>query len=282
MTRGKHTCKILKEIRRQIAAANDIEFITSECQYKGDCRGTCPKCEAEVRYLEQQLQARTLAGKKLALAGISAGMFLLSGCNVKTSTEAKDIEQSEPVESADHTSDTIRVLEDDARAEAPADTIDESIKFVTELAVVGDPEINPGEIDEEGEIIISEGEVCDDTDIIKSPKIQEAENEIFDAIVDSLPEFPGGTKELLRIITESINYPKEEKAAGTQGRVIVRALIKEDGSIGKVVLMKSVSEALDDEAIRIVKSLPKFKPAMYAGDPVEYWFIIPVNFKLQN
>ena len=48
MARGKQTCKILKEIRRQIAEANDIEFITSECQYQGDCLGTCPKCEAEV------------------------------------------------------------------------------------------------------------------------------------------------------------------------------------------------------------------------------------------
>ena len=52
MKRGKQTCKILKDIRRQIAEANDIEFITSECQYQGDCLGTCPKCEAEVRYLE--------------------------------------------------------------------------------------------------------------------------------------------------------------------------------------------------------------------------------------
>lgn len=76
MTRGKQTCKILKEIRRQIAEANDIEFVTSECRYKGDCFGTCPKCEAEVRYLEQQLRARSLTGKAVALAGISAGIML--------------------------------------------------------------------------------------------------------------------------------------------------------------------------------------------------------------
>lgn len=80
MARGKHICKILKEIRRRIAEANDIEFATSECRYKGDCTGTCPKCEAEVRYLEQQLRARSLAGKAVALAGISAGMIALSGC----------------------------------------------------------------------------------------------------------------------------------------------------------------------------------------------------------
>lgn len=77
MARGKQTCKILKEIRRQIAEANGVEFVTSECRYKGDCLGTCPKCEAEVRYLEQQLRARSFAGKAVALAGISAGALAM-------------------------------------------------------------------------------------------------------------------------------------------------------------------------------------------------------------
>lgn len=77
MARGKQTCKILKEIRRQIAEANGIEFVTSECRYKGDCLGTCPKCESEVRYLEQQLRARSLAGKAVVLAGISAASIAM-------------------------------------------------------------------------------------------------------------------------------------------------------------------------------------------------------------
>ncbi len=72
MTRGKQTCKILKDIRRQIAEANDIELITSECNYKGDCLGSCPTCEAELRHLELQLRKRQLAGKVINLAGISA------------------------------------------------------------------------------------------------------------------------------------------------------------------------------------------------------------------
>ena len=75
MPRGKQTCKILKEIRLQIAKANDIELVTSECRYKGNCLGTCPKCEAEVRYLEQQLHARRRAGKAVTLAGISMGVL---------------------------------------------------------------------------------------------------------------------------------------------------------------------------------------------------------------
>lgn len=77
MARGKQTCKILKDIRRHIAEANDIEFVTSECRYKGDCLGTCPKCEAEVHYLEQQLRKRQLAGKLVNLAGISAGSIAM-------------------------------------------------------------------------------------------------------------------------------------------------------------------------------------------------------------
>ena len=78
---GKSKCKILKDIRRQIAADNDIEFVTSECKYQGECTGTCPKCEAEVRYLEQELVKRQKAGKAVAVAGIAAAIVVsTAGC----------------------------------------------------------------------------------------------------------------------------------------------------------------------------------------------------------
>lgn len=89
MAKGKKTCKILKEIRRQIAEANDIEYVVEECQYKGDCLGTCPKCEAEVRYLEQQLHQRQLLGKAVVLAGVSVGMFTLSSCDFAPLSQGK-------------------------------------------------------------------------------------------------------------------------------------------------------------------------------------------------
>ena len=76
MAKGKNTCRILKEIRKQIAEANDIEFVTEECRYKGDCLGTCPKCEAEVKYLEEQLQQRRKLGKAVAVVGVSLGLSL--------------------------------------------------------------------------------------------------------------------------------------------------------------------------------------------------------------
>ncbi|MBQ8954476.1 MAG: hypothetical protein IJ048_10200 [Clostridia bacterium] len=80
---GKQKCKILKEIRAEIAKQNDITLVIEECTHKGECRGTCPCCESEVRYLEAELEKRRSLRKTVALAGISAGMTMaLSGCAV--------------------------------------------------------------------------------------------------------------------------------------------------------------------------------------------------------
>ena len=76
MAKGKQTCKILKELRQQIAAENDIELVVSECTYQGDCLGTCPKCEAEVRYLERELEKRQRLGKAAVIAGMAVGTML--------------------------------------------------------------------------------------------------------------------------------------------------------------------------------------------------------------
>ena len=80
---GKSKCKVLKDIRKKIAEANDIAYVTSECKYQGECAGTCPKCEAEVRYLEEELAKRKSLGKIVAVAGIAATLVVASaGCDV--------------------------------------------------------------------------------------------------------------------------------------------------------------------------------------------------------
>ena len=79
--KGKDKCKALKEIRRQIAETNDIPYVVSQCTHKGDCKGTCPKCEAELKYLERELARRQKVGKAAAVVGISMGVCsTLSGC----------------------------------------------------------------------------------------------------------------------------------------------------------------------------------------------------------
>ena len=87
---GKEKCRILKEIRAEIARQNDIEWVVSECKHKGNCKGTCPKCEQEVRELEAALARRAALGKTVAVAGISAAISLsVTGC-VNPFTETTD------------------------------------------------------------------------------------------------------------------------------------------------------------------------------------------------
>lgn len=85
---GKSKCKILKDIRKKIAEDNDIAYVTSECKYQGECSGTCPKCEAELRYLEEELNKRKNLGKTVAVAGIAAALVVGStGCVSIISTQ---------------------------------------------------------------------------------------------------------------------------------------------------------------------------------------------------
>ncbi len=88
---GKQKCKILKEIRQRIADENDIPYVTQECTHKGECRGTCPKCESELRYLERELAARQSLGKRVAVAALCAGLAFSSvGCDRTSSDSVRD------------------------------------------------------------------------------------------------------------------------------------------------------------------------------------------------
>ena len=80
MPRGKSTCKVLKEVRRRVAEANNIPLQERECTHTGDCAGTCPYCESEVRYLEHELSKRRVLGKAVAVAGIALSAVTMAGC----------------------------------------------------------------------------------------------------------------------------------------------------------------------------------------------------------
>lgn len=97
--RGKQTCRILREIRAEIARRNDIEWAVRECTFQGECRGTCPRCEREVRDLERQLAKRRRLQKGVALAGVCAGMIAaLSGCDALV--DAQPAPSAAPTEEA--------------------------------------------------------------------------------------------------------------------------------------------------------------------------------------
>ena len=81
MKRGKRTCEILKDVRRKVAQENDIPLVERECTHEGDCRGTCPYCESEVRYLERELSKRWALGKAVTVAGIAVSSMMMGACH---------------------------------------------------------------------------------------------------------------------------------------------------------------------------------------------------------
>ncbi len=254
MTRGKRTCRILKDIRRQIAEANGIEFVTSECRYKGDCLGTCPKCEAEVRYLEEQLRSRSLAGKAIALAGLSAGMLLFTGCDIGLSQKTADNpEKSVAIDRNDSSEDSCIVTtgvdivieydyeKDSIRAVSPTDT---------------DSNLPAPDYSEDRVFYISE--------------------------VENKPLFPGGEAEMYKWISSNIVYPLDAAEEGITGRVIVEFVIERDGSISDVIILRGRHPSLDNEAIRLVKAMPVWIPGYFNGNTVRVKYTLPIKFKIEN
>lgn len=100
-------------------------------------------------------------------------------------------------------------------------------------------------------------------------------------VVEVMPQFPGGQIAMLKYIMENIKYPKQAMKEGIQGRVTVSFIVEKDGRVSNVRLLRSVQSALDKEAIRVVKSMPKWTPGKHNGKPVRVRFNLPVMFKLK-
>ena len=99
-------------------------------------------------------------------------------------------------------------------------------------------------------------------------------------VVEQMPEFPGGYKALMKYIGQNMRYPEEAKKAGTQGRVVVQFLVNKNGAISDVSVLHSVDRLLDAEAVRLVRSMPKWKPGMQKGKAVTVKYTIPMMFRL--
>ena len=107
------------------------------------------------------------------------------------------------------------------------------------------------------------------------------DNCVFES-VEQMPQFPGGEAALMKFLANNIRYPERAQENNIQGRVVVRFVITKTGSISDVRVVRSKDKDLDKEAIRVVKSLPKFTPGKNNGQPVNVWYTLPINFKLQD
>lgn len=105
-------------------------------------------------------------------------------------------------------------------------------------------------------------------------------NEVFD-VVEKMPEFKGGNQALMNYLTANIKYPKEAENKNVQGRVIVQFVVNTDGSIVEAKIARSIDPQLDEEALRVVNEMPKWKPGTQKGKPVRVKYTVPIVFRLK-
>jgi len=220
---GKKVCTTLKQVRKKIAEANDIPYEQTECSHQGDCLGTCPKCESELRYLNDQLAIRRASGRAISLVGLSLGVSALFG--------AIELAQAQVIR---HDSIDVRIVP----------------PMSDSIAVDGEYE--------------------------------EPNETLFGVIVEPEPEFPGGTQALIKFIAENIRYPKELAEACIHGRVTVSFVVEADGTLSELKEMRSPHPALTEEAFRIIRLMPKWKPGTHRGKPVRVKYMLPISFRLSE
>lgn len=263
MNRGKYICKELKAVRRKIAEENDIPLEIKECAYQGPCKGTCPRCEAEVRFLENSLANRLKMGKVATVAGLALGLASCGGGQPSTPL-------STPPGRVDPETD---LWEGEAESipEGPETNI--RVPDLGELEVVGDVmKLPPPPPPPDGELYVGEA--------FAPEGLEEGEEPIYDifTVVDTEPQFPGGMDAMNKFLQDNIRYPRLALENNITGKVYVTFVVEKDGSISNPSLLRDVGGGCGQEAIRVVKMMPKWTPGMQGGKPVRVRFNLPVNF----
>jgi TonB family protein len=109
----------------------------------------------------------------------------------------------------------------------------------------------------------------------------QSDNKVYNS-VEQMPRFPGGEVGLMKYLQENIKYPPEAAKNDIEGRFIVQFIVDKNGEVGEVKVLRPISEELDAEAVRVVKTLPKFEPGRQDGEAVSVWYTLPISFKLQS
>ncbi|MBR4199431.1 MAG: energy transducer TonB [Bacteroidales bacterium] len=245
-TRGKKICGYLKGIRRKIAEENDIKLDIPECTYEGECRGTCPRCEWEVQYLEKTLFERMKLGKIATISGLALGLSACGGNPGPIIETTGDVPNT----------DTENIEQADTLPLPPPDP-----DMV--LPVVGEE--------------ILEGEYASDAKL-------EDEDEVFISVggIEDTPIFPGGDKAMYEFLAKNLKYPQAAKDSNIQGTVYVQFVVEKDGSIVESKVLRDIGGGCGKEALRVVKLMPKWIPRKQGGKQVRSEFTLPIVFQYED
>lgn len=204
-------------------------------------------------------------------------VFVLSVCYVALEWTEKEVTKYEVADTDFLIEDEIEIQQ--TSQETPPPPPPPEIQTVEELVIVDDDkevesvEINT-EDDKDQEIVIQAP--------IEVKQEEEEEPDVVFVVVETMPEFPGGQQALFKYLSENVKYPVIAQENGIQGRVICQFVVNKDGAIVDVEVVRSGGDpSLDKEAIRVIKSMPKWKPGKQRGKAVRVKYTVPVNFRLQ-
>ena len=177
----------------------------------------------------------------------------------------------------------VEVMEEEmveiTKQEQPKPEIQTPKPQVTQIQVVED-DVEVEDIDINAEV--DQNEILEEY-VYEAPEIEDEdlqEEEVFLSVEEN-PEFPGGPAKLLEYVQKNLKYPMMARESDIQGKVFVGFVVEKDGSVSNVKVLRGIGGGCDEEAVRVVQSLPKFKPGKQRGNPVRVAYTLPIVFKLQ-
>ena len=177
----------------------------------------------------------------------------------------------------------VEVIEEEmveiTKQELPKPPVQAPKPQVTQIQVVED-DVEVEDIDINAEV--DQNEEIEEY-VYEAPEVEDEvieEEEVW-VSVEEQPEFPGGSAKLMEYIQKNLKYPMMARESGIQGRVFVGFVVEKDGEITKVQVLRGIGGGCDEEAVRVVQSLPKFKPGKQRGNPVRVQYTLPIVFRLQ-
>ena len=253
MARGKQTCKILKEIRKQIAEENDIELVISECTYQGDCLGTCPKCEAEVRYLERELEKRQRMGKAAVVAGLSVGLM--------SSSQMAMAQQPDSLNMNHNDLETLRgdvtIIECGAIPLYPPPTF----PYCHVLTQEEISNVAISKLPKSGNLIVVGGNLtCPEEESLYNREWKPQPDTLFEKTKCLYaPKFEGGESMLVEFLSQNLGKNADGIAYGDME---VAFTVEPNGRLSHIDIIKGVDEKLDAQVAALFKFM-EWKPAIW-------------------
>lgn len=218
----------------------------------------------------------SLENKKLTYVLVGF-VFVLSACFVALEWTEYEVKVWEPTQQAISEDEDIIVNTQQEQTPPPpppppAQEV-QAFEVVDDKEEVADVDVKDAEDDSEVHI---------EPPVVDAPPVEDEDEDVIFQVVEKMPEFPGGQQALFKYLSENVKYPVIAQENGIQGRVTCQFTVNKDGSIVDVVVVRSGGDpSLDKEAVRVIKSMPKWNPGQQRNKPVRVKYTVPVNFKLQ-